>query len=244
MSKCLMKYGEKIPREVISVISSRYRVVTKAINKEFWQSTSETTHSLYVGSYGRGTAIETSDIDILVELPETVFDRFNNLIGNSQSRLLQSVKMAIQTSYPRSDIRADGQVVKITFSDGVRFEVVPTFRNVFGYYVYPDSNSGGSWQLTNPKAEQKAMAAKNKSSNGLLYDTCKHIRYIRDNFFSSYCLSGIVIDSFVYSAIGSWRWSYSSESSSIVKGTYEKVLLDYYNTTEISSGCNLSLIHI
>ena len=69
------------------------------------------------------------------------------------------------------------------------------------------------------------MAQKNKSSNGLLYDTCKHIRSIRDNDFSSYHLSGIVIDSFVYEAIGNWRWLNSGESSSQPSGTYERVLL-------------------
>ena len=31
---------------------------------------------------------------------------------------------------------------------------------------------------TDPKAEQNAMQEKNRSSNGLLFDTCKHIRYI------------------------------------------------------------------
>ena len=80
------------------------------------------------------------------------------------------------------------------------------------------------------------MAERNRSSNGLLYDTCKHIRFIRDNYFSSYHLSGIVIDSFVYAAIGNWRWLNSGESSSFPSGTYEQVLLDYYNQHEISYG--------
>lgn len=82
---------------------------------------------------------------------------------------------------------------------------------------------------TNPKAEQDAMKNKNISSNGLLFDTCKHLRYVRDNYFRSYHLSGIVIDSFVYQAIGNWRWLSSGESSTSAAGTYEKILLDYYN---------------
>ena len=64
-------------------------------------------------SYGRGTAINTSDIDILVSLPSHLFDSYNNLSGNVQSRLLQAVRSAIKQSYPTSDIRADGQIVKI-----------------------------------------------------------------------------------------------------------------------------------
>ena len=50
-----------------------------------------------------------------------------------------------------------------------------------------------------------------------------------DNYFRSYHLSGIVIDSFVYQAIGNWRWLSSGESSTSAAGTYERILLDCYN---------------
>ena len=239
MSNRVEKHGERISQDIRNLISLRYHTVTKAINNEFWNSISNTLHSLYVGSYGRNTAIDTSDIDILVELPSNLFDLYNNLSGNSQSRLLQAVRNAILSSYPRSDVRADGQIVKIAFSDGMRFEIVPTFKSIYGGYKYPDTNNGGSWKSTNPKEEQDAMAERNRKSNGLLYDTCKHIRFIRDNYFSSYHLSGIVIDSFVYAAIGSWRWLTSGESSSTPSGTYEQVLLEYYNQSGISYGTNI-----
>lgn len=85
MSNRVEKHGEKIVQDTRNLISLRYRTVTKAINNEFWNSTSDTSHSLYVGSYGRNTAINTSDIDILVELPNSLFDYYNNLSGNSQS---------------------------------------------------------------------------------------------------------------------------------------------------------------
>lgn len=239
MSDRVQKHGERIPYDTRQLVSLRYHTVTKAINNEFWASISDTSHSLYVGSYGRNTAINTSDVDILVELPDSLFDRYNNLSGNSQSRLLQAVRNAILNSYPRSDVRADGQVVKISYSDGMYFEIVPAFRRWDGKYIYPDSNIGGSWKSTNPKAEQDAMAQKNRDSNGLLYDTCKHIRTIRDNNFSSYHLSGIVIDSFVYDAIGNWRWLNTGETSSQPSGTYERVLLDYYEQHGIRWGMNI-----
>ncbi len=229
MGDKVLKYGEKISKETRAKISRRYKTVTRAINDEFWDSANEIAHSLYVGSYGRNTAIKTSDIDILVELPNELFDHCNNLAGNSQSRLLQTVKKAILTAYPRSDIRADGQVIKIHFTDGMVFEIVPAFKKWDGSYKYPDSNAGGSWKSTDPKAEQTAMAEKNRSSNGLLYDTCRHIRFIRDNKYSSYCLSGIVIDSFVYNAIGSWRWREDDKPSNAASKSYEQYLLDYYN---------------
>lgn len=71
------------------------------------------------------------------------------------------------------------------------------------------------------------MLCVNKTSNGLLFDTCKHLRRIRDDHFSSYHLSGIVIDSFIYAAIGNWEWTDSQDNSDYVQGTYEKCLFNY-----------------
>ena len=68
MSYNVKKHGEVISTDIRTSISTRYKAVTKAINREFWNSQSDKEHSLYVGSYGRGTAIDTSDVDILVEL--------------------------------------------------------------------------------------------------------------------------------------------------------------------------------
>lgn len=227
------KGGERISLDQRILIAQRYKRVTHAINAEFWGVDSDTMHSLYVGSYGRGTAIDTSDIDILVELPRDEYVRYDAHKGNGQSRLLQAVKTAIQTTYPRSDVRADGQVVVIDFSDGMKFEILPAFKQVdfWGYwngkYDYADTNMGGNWRSTNPKAEQEAMASKNRESNGLLYDTCKHMREIRDNHFSSYHLSGIVIDSFVFHYMSDWHWLRKGETSSNQpNGTYEKRLYD------------------
>jgi len=229
MSNNVKKHGEVISQDVRSKISMRYKAITKAVNGEFRNSQSDTMYSLYVGSYGRGTAIDTSDIDILIELPETEYNRFDTQKGNGQSRLLQAVKNAILGTYPRTDIRADGQVVKVAFTDDTLFEVLPVFKNWDNTYKYPDTNMGGNWRSTNPKAEQDAMQQKNINSNGLFFDTCKHIRRIRDDKFSSYTLSGIVIDCFVYQAMGNWRWLNDGEQGTYNTQTYEQVLLDYYN---------------
>lgn len=257
MSSYVKQHGEVIPLETRQLISKRYHTVTKAINREFWNAPNDdTSNSFYVGSYGRGTAIDTSDIDILVSLPEAEYKKYTYTTYNGQSRLLQAVRAALKEAYPRSDIKADGQVVKIDFSDGMKFEILPAFKQVsLGYgwgssfksaYTYPDSNMGGNWKSTNPKAEQEAMEEKNKTSNGLLYDTCRHMRYIRDAFFSSYHLSGIVIDSFVYMAMGDWKWvDTPNPSSQHPLGTYEKKLYDfakqfggYYGISLLAPGSN------
>ena len=218
MSSHVIRHDNIIPLVTRQSIANRYHTVTKAINREFWDSTSETTHSLYVGSYGRNTAINTSDIDILIEIPEDEYNRYSYSKGNGHSR---------------SDVRADGQVVKIAFFDGMKFEVLPAFpQTSWGgsvSYKYPDTNMGGNWRTTDPKSEQKAMKEKNSSSNGLLCATCKHIRTIRDDSYSSYHLSGILIDSFVYVAMGGWHFTDGDSNSSSQPRSYEQALLDYYN---------------
>lgn len=240
----VIKNPDSISIETRRLISCRYKMITKAINQTFWNSSSETDHSLYVGSYGRGTAINTSDIDIIVELPISEKNRIDNCSSNGQSYLLQLVKGAISETYPRSDIHADGQVVIINFSDGIIFEVVPAFKKYNFYtskyeYIYPDSNNGGRWRSTYPKEEQNELDLKNDSnhSNGLLKDTCKHIRHLRDNYFSSYHLSGILIDSFVYEAIGYWHWLRPNEKGSSNEVTYEQTLLNYYNRNTFYGTC-------
>ena len=112
----------------VSAVRNRYHAITRRINVDFWGTSSDTDHSWYAGSYGRGTAISTSDIDILVELPP---GEYNNAWarslfgGNGPSELLQKVKRSLSATYPQTKLRGDGQVVVAEFTDGVRFEIVP-----------------------------------------------------------------------------------------------------------------------
>lgn len=100
MSSYVKQNNHPILQDTRSLISKRYKTITKAVNTKFWYSSSETAHSRYVGSYGRGTAINTSDLDVLIELPDEEYDHFASINGNGPSRLLQAVKDAILVSYP------------------------------------------------------------------------------------------------------------------------------------------------
>ena len=129
----------RMSSDTVSTIQYRYHQITKRINLDYWSSSSETTHSLYVGSYGRGTEIWTSDIDIIVQLPYSTYEKFNAYKSNGQSALLQEVKGVLQKTYSTSYVKGDGQVIGINFSDGINFEIVPAFINTDGSYTYPES---------------------------------------------------------------------------------------------------------
>src|SRR5438270_9464142 len=139
-------------------ISYRYRAITRRLNTDFWSTTSETAHSLYVGSYGRNTAIGGfSDLDMLFQLPYTEYLRYSAYSTNGQSALLQIVRKSIEKTYSKTSIRTDGQVILVPFTDGITFEVVPAFVNDDNSYTFPDANSGGRWRTTNPRAEISAI---------------------------------------------------------------------------------------
>lgn len=238
MSYRVFKGIDKIDIETRLLISQRYHTITRTVNKAFWKIDNKFLHSLYVGSYGRGTSISTSDIDILLELPKDEYYHYDNLKGNGQSRLIQAVKENIIIRYPKTSVHGDGQVVVVQFSNGMKFELLPAFKQNFGniMYTYPDTHLGGTWKSTNPRKEQDAMKNKNGyyESNGLLFDTCKHIRFIRDNYFASYHLSGIVIDAFVYANIGDWHWLRDDEERRYNIVTFEEVLLRKFNNITLN----------
>jgi hypothetical protein len=152
------KDNYNIPSELISSISYRYKRITRQLNTDFWTTDSDTAHSLYVGSYGRDTAAKgVSDLDVAFILPNAVYHQYNQHEGNGQSALLQAVKRSMQKTYPTSGTSGDGQVVIIKFDDNLTFEVLPVFENKEGEsFTYPNANGGGSWKVSNPRAEIKA----------------------------------------------------------------------------------------
>src|SRR5690242_8975720 len=80
-------------------ISVRYKRITRQLNTDFWNTTSETSHSLYVGSYGRNTAIKGfSDVDMIFELPASMYTTYDGYSGNGQSALLQRVRSSVQNT--------------------------------------------------------------------------------------------------------------------------------------------------
>lgn len=188
--------------DTVSKIQSRYHQITKRINIDYWNSESTTSHSLYVGSYGRGTEIWTSDIDIIVQLPYATYKKYDDYTGNGQSALLQEVKSVLQKTYSTSHIKGDGQVVGINFSDGISFEIVPAFINSDGSYTYPDTHDGGSWKITEPKSEIDAMNARNNATNKNLKRLCRMARAWKEK--CNVPMSGILIDTLAYKFIIDW----------------------------------------
>lgn len=181
-------------------ISTRYKRITQRLNTDFWTTTSDTAHSLYVGSYGRNTAIQGfSDLDMIFQLPYEVYEKYNNYTGNGQSALLQAVKTSIEKTYSTTSIKADGQVILVPFDDGIIFEVVPAFINDDKSYTHPDANAGGSWKKTNPRPEIEAIRQRNSVCNNNLVPLCRMTRAWKNKW--TVPIGGLLIDTLAYQFI-------------------------------------------
>ena len=186
-------------------ISNRYRLITRRLNLDYWNTDSEYSHSLYVGSYGRNTAIQGfSDLDMVFQLPYRLYVAYDNYGGNGQSALLQSVRQSIMKTYPHTNIGADGQVIQVPFTNGITFEVVPVFGNVDDSFTYPDSNAGGRWRVTNPKPEIQAIRTRNSACNGNLVRLCRMMRAWKSKW--GVPIGGLLIDTLAYQFIENWSY--------------------------------------
>ncbi|HEM0340717.1 TPA: nucleotidyltransferase domain-containing protein [Legionella pneumophila] len=195
----------RMKESTIANISFRTKQITKRINNDFRNISSDSNYCLFVGSYGRGTEIHVSDIDLIVELPYDVYRRFNSYQYNGQSALLQNVKESIKKTYSSTHLSGDGQVIQLKFTDNICFEILPAFINDdMKSYTYPDANKGGSWKITNPRAEITTMNAANTLWNKNLKRLCRMMRAWKDNW--NVPIGGLLIDTLCYNFLSQWEF--------------------------------------
>lgn len=229
----------RMPSDTVKTVQDRYHKITKRLNKEFWNISSEVKNSLYVGSYGRGTAISTSDIDILFTLPNDLYIRYFvaqrlGSTNNMQSRLLQEVKNSLAKTYPMTKLRGDGQVVVLDFCDGIRFEVVPVFQKNSQELIYPDTHYGGSWKTMSPKVELQVFNELAQQQPDGLKKFCRMLRAW--NLTHKSPLSGQIIDAMAYTY---WNQSIQSPLHLFYKFDIHTSLFFYFWIDKLNSNYSL-----
>ena len=197
-----------IGSEIRSTISTRYLAICRRLNLDFWNMDT-TGGGRYVGSYGRNTANSwVSDIDMVFELPWSLYIQYNSYQGNGQSALLQAVKNSIIKTYSNTELKGDGQIVSVRFTDKMIIEVLPVFHNNDGSYTYADSNSGGSWKSTNPVPEINEITTGDNLTNNNLRPLCRMIRSWK--YYCSVQINGLLIDTLAYRFLTNWSYKNNS----------------------------------
>lgn len=181
-----------------AAISTSYNNITTRLNKDFWDSDSDTYHTIKIGSWGRHTAINgVSDLDMVFEIPQEDYDRYRKLDANGPSVMLQEVRSSLKDRYPDTLIKADGQVVGVYFSGGrYRVEVLPAFRDENNNYIHGDTNNGGKWKTTMPRPEIAAVNDLDKITEGNLKDVCKMLRAWKNKNGAG--IGGLLVDTLAY----------------------------------------------
>lgn len=201
----------EISSSTLDSIAYRSKEIIKPLNGKYWgKSLDGISNRRFVGSYGRGTEINISDIDLLFVSPIRLKKQYEDRLWNGQSDFLQDIKNVIKVRYPRTDMRGDGQVVVINFSDGMRFELLPVFQyfdegeGLF-YYTYPDTKDGGYWRRTKPNHEIRAVNHYNEKYNGNLVALAKMTRAWKEH--CKVPIGGLLIDTLAAKFLSDWAYN-------------------------------------
>ncbi len=151
--------------------------VRACLNRHYYGTPSETANSFLIGSWGKGTQVRPSrDIDILFLLPGTVWQSYQQRVGNKQSQLLQEVKEILAATHSQTTMRGDGQVISIPFNT-MPVELSPGFRCQDGSIIICDANDGGRYKSTSrsrqyprARADAQAVAARTQRADEILCD--------------------------------------------------------------------------
>lgn len=181
----------------ISDMETTVAEIAKKLNNYYYGLEGDTTSHMYiVGSIGRETAIKgVSDLDIIFDLPDETFKKFDAYKEKKQSSLLQEVRTVLKERYSKTNISGDGQVVVINFNK-YTVELVPGFKQSDDKFKYPDTNDGGSWRFTDPLPE---IAESKKTAE----DTDNNFKYIANMLRTwknkqGFKFGGLLIDTLTY----------------------------------------------
>lgn len=178
----------------------KWRGVVQVLNQLYYKSTSETDHSILLGSWGKRTAIRPpSDVDVMFVLPNEVRSRYKNDSRSSvQSYVLQLIKKRLEPFYPDTTLRGDGPTIALSLA-AMHVEVVPAFA--FGptgerFHILHTAN-GGYYKLVNPREELRNIENSHRRSESCTRDLirlAKCWRYHCSVPLKSFCLELLAID--------------------------------------------------
>lgn len=200
------------------VIEQRRDEITKALNREFTSSESNSANRLMVGSWGRFTAIRgISDLDMIYRLPATLRHEF--VTDGGAYKALSRVRTALKHRYPTTAIDVDRLVVKVQFGD-FKFEVQPAFETDDGHFEYPDTYKD-CWKRTKPRDEIEAIREIDVLTGGKARKLCRLTRAWKKKH--DVPINGLLIDTLVH------RYMASKQADEVTLPRLPILIEDFFN---------------
>jgi hypothetical protein len=120
------------------------------------------------------------DVDVIFMLPASEYMQ-STPNYNYQSALLQKIKGILAEKYPNSDIRGDGPVVVVNFSNNHFIEVVLAIELTTDQFYIPFTDNGGHWKLDDPRALFKFINDSDNSTGGNTRNLIRMIKKWQEN---------------------------------------------------------------
>ncbi len=210
----------KVSDKKKSIISLRYNSINKKLNKDFWDI-STTYGGIYVGCYGRETANDgINEIDMIFEMPSHLQETYEKYKDNCQVRFLEDVRRSIASIYPRTTINKEKNTIKVKFSDGMSFNVLPAFIKDGGTYLYADISETGSWKTKRPISEIEIVKQGNMVTDDNLKKLCYMIKAWKEN--CNVKIKDVLIDTLAYEFLMSAKTKYNSYYH------FDKMCVDFF----------------
>ncbi|MGY4176781.1 hypothetical protein ACVIHH_002072 [Bradyrhizobium sp. USDA 4518] len=182
----------------------KFNNVVASLNRRYYDHSSETLNGIVIGSWGKFTQINPPrDVDALFLLPDHVYHRFQQRVGNRQSQLLQEVKEALLVTYPRTDMHADRHVVVVPF-DAVMVEVAVGFRCTDGSIIVCDSKGDGRYVTSTALAEASDLDLSDRAWSGNTRALVRMIKCWQDN--CNVPLKSFMIERLAQDFLLTWKW--------------------------------------
>jgi len=210
----------KVSAKKESIISLRYNSISKKLNNDFWNINTNY-GSIYIGCYGRGTANDgVKKVDMIFEMPSHLLEQYDACGEKCQAKFLEDVRRSIATMYPKTSIDKEKQYIKVQFSDGMSFNIVPAFIKDGGGYFFADLTGKGSWNTKKPISFIEAIKHSDKAANYNLKKLCKMVKAWKQN--CNVKIKDVLIDTLVYEFFLSSKKEYKSYSQ------FDTMCMDFF----------------
>ncbi|MGY3122754.1 hypothetical protein ACVWXQ_006691 [Bradyrhizobium sp. S3.14.4] len=184
----------------------KFNNVVGSLNRRYYDHDSETLNGVVIGSWGKQTQTSPPrDVDVLFLLPDAVYHRFRERVGNRQSQLLQEVKDALLVTNSRTEMRADRHVVIVPF-DAVTVEVAVGFRCTDGSIIVCDSKGDGRYVTSTAAAEAEDLDLSDRLWNGNSRPLIRMIKSWQDN--CNVPLKSFMIERLAANFLVGWKYHF------------------------------------